>query len=702
MNQILLIGNPNTGKSTLFNSLTKANAHTGNWHGVTVDSMGKECVFFDKKYNIIDLPGIYSLSPLSFEEKVTVDYLYNNLTCPVINIIDANNIQRNLYLTLELLRLKVPMILVVNKTSKNCVFDNNIANKLSSVLGINVFLIDVKNGEDVFKLKEKIYNKCFKISNNNFIEYKLEKIINFLKLKCIKNKINYEYLALKLLEKDEIVLNSLNISDQEIKTIDNFANDINIDIIAKDNYKKIDDIIKKIGYKKNNIYGKSKLDKVLLNKYLALPIFFAILLIVFYITFFSVGSFLGGILSSAIQNVFGTWLLSVVKNITTSQIVYDFFASGVLGGIGTVFSFLPQVVILFVCLGILEDSGYLSRVAFSLDDIFSKVGLSGKSVYTLLMGFGCSTTACMTARTMEDKNSKIKTAMLAPYMSCTAKLPIYVVIGSAFFGVNNVFVIFAMYLLGVIISLLLSVFYDKTFLKSKTQSFILEFPAYRVVSLKRVLKIALSNIKQFLIRVGSLLVSVNIIVWILSNFSFKLEYVALTDKASILKTLGKIFAPIFNPLGFDNWGAVSALLAGLVAKEVIVSSISIINGINENEGLSAISRSLRNSASIILFTPASAISYMTFCLLYSPCVATTTMLYKEIGKKWTIISIIVQFVIAYLVSFVLYQSINIIISRGVLEFIFILFVITLVGTALGYILTKLKRKGCLKRCTKCR
>ena len=694
MNNILLIGNPNTGKSTLFNSLTGANAHTGNWHGVTVEQTSKEFKYLDKTFSIIDLPGIYSMSPISFEERVTVEYVYSHLPCKIINIVDANNIYRNLYLTQELLRLKIPMLLVINKTSNNCLFDGKMAKRLSESLGIDAILIDVKNKTEVLKLKEKIYNNCFKISNQNYNYFNLENIINIIKNKKNNTKLNLEYLALKIAENDDIILNKIKLNAEELQQINNLKNDIGIDIIAKENYAHIKKILKQIGYNKIITYGKSRLDKILLNKYLSIPIFFLILLFIFYITFFSIGSFLGEQLSNFTQNIFGSFVMSIVKSATSSEIIHSFFASGVLGGIGTVFSFLPQVVILFVCLGLLEDSGYLSRVAFCMDDIFGKVGLSGKSVYTLLMGMGCSTTACITARTMEDKNSKIKSAMLTPYMSCTAKLPIYIVIGSAFFGAKNIFVIFALYLLGVVIALLLSVFYEKTFLKSNSQSFIMEFPAYRIVPLKRIAKIMIDNIKSFLIRIGSLLVSVNIIVWILSNFSFSLKYVALSSDASMLETFGKVFAPIFTPLGFNNWGAVSALFAGLIAKEVIVSSIAIINGVNEKEGFSAISRSLRNTASIILFSPASSISYMTFCLLYSPCFATAATLCKEIGKKWTFISILVQFIIAYLVSFVLYQSINIILAHGILNYLVIVLVIIIIGYVIACLFNKLKNKKC--------
>lgn len=719
MNKVLLVGNPNTGKTTLFNTLTKASEHTGNWHGVTVDSKSKNININNQNFSIVDLPGVYSLSPLSFEEQVTAEYVYNNQDSLVVNIVDVNNIYRNLYLTLDLISLGVNCILVINqtcKTNKN-IYNINIK-KLENILGIKVIKINAQNKKEINILKKEIYNlnnkKTIENKGNTAFLKNINEEINNVKKVIFENakkiNINSNYLALKCLEKDEIIINKLNLSNSQKEQLLPLQNDYMLEQIAQEKYTYIDSAIKECTattFNKNSspkqVYGKNKLDKFVLNKFLCLPIFCLVLLCVFYLTFFSVGAWLGSKALYLFQDVFGGWLLGVVKSATSNPIIYDFFASSIIGGLGSVISFLPQVVMLFVCLGVLEDSGYLSRVAFCLDDIFSKIGLSGKSVYTLLMGFGCSTSACMTARTMEDKNAKIKTTMLAPYMSCSAKLPVYAVIGSAFFGANNVFVIFALYMLGVVVALLLSTFYEKTFLKSAKQSFILEFPPYRLVSVKRLLSIALLNMKQFLIRVGSLIVSVNVIIWILSNFSFTFAYVELQGGQSMLESLGKVFAPIFVPLGFGNWGAISALIAGLLAKEVIVSSIAMFNGIsssvaNFNQSLST---SLTLATSVVFFSPASALSYMVFCLLYSPCFATIGVLFKEIGKKWTFVSIALQFAIAYAVSLVVYNSVNLIMQKGIGVYLLFALIFALCVYAVVFLIKKAIAKHKCKGCNSC-
>ncbi len=717
---VILLGNPNTGKTTLFNSLTKSNEHTGNWHGVTVDSKDKKYIYNNQKFNLVDLPGIYSLTPLSYEEEVAVDYLYSNRKTLVVNIVDINNIYRNLYLTLELLMLNQPTILVINETSKsqNCLYNID-EQKLQKILGIKVIKLNAENIKQVEILKKEIFNFY-----NNKTAKSLEKTSNFninsnfeinkmlqQTTKLIKNnfdeklEINTKYLAYKCLENDEKIINILNLSNKQKIELSSYQKQIKLEDLAKDKYEIIDNIFKSANIRKTKkVYGKSVLDKIVLNKYLCLPIFLLVLLAVFYLTFFSLGSYLSDMLSNFIQSTVKNGILSLIKSITNNAIIYDFFSTAIIDGLGSVLSFLPQVVILFLCLGILEDSGYLSRVAFSLDDIFSKIGLSGKSVYTLLMGFGCSTSACLTARTMDDKNSQIKTAMLAPYMSCSAKLPIYAVIGSAFFGVNNVFVVFAMYMLGVVVALLLSVFYEKSFLKSKAQSFILEFPPYRLTKPKRLLYLTIDNIKMFLVRIGTLLISVNIIVWILSNFSFTFAFVKSTGEASMLETLGKVLSPIFIPLGFGSWGATSALLAGLVAKEIIISSIAMFNGVSlSNKTLnSKISQSLRISTNPVCFTPASALSYMVFCLLYSPCLATIMVLRKEIGKKWTLISIIVQFVVAYIMALIVYASTSLILNKGIGVFLIFALVFVLCLFAIIMIIKRFKHIKSCKKCTSCK
>ena len=363
-------------------------------------------------------------------------------------------------------------------------------------------------------------------------------------------------------------------------------------------------------------------------------------------------------------------------------------------------TFLPQVALLFFFLSLLEDSGYLSRVAFVFEDILSKVGLSGKSVYTLLMGFGCSTSAVLTARNMEDKNSKIKTALLTPYMSCSAKFPIYSVLGGAFFGAKNIFVIIGLYFLGVAVAILMSYILEKTFLKSKEQSFILEFPPYRVMSLKRTFSVLWKNVKEFLLRVGSLIIAMNVIVWVLSNFSFTFSYVEVNGGVSMLETLGKILSPIFIPLGFKSWGLVSALIAGLVAKEVIVSSIALFNGVQESS-LGNLAASIKNSASPVYFASgASALSYLVFCLLYFPCLATMSVLSKEIGKKWTFIGIGIEFLVAYILSFIVYRiALGFQTFGGLKTTIFCLSLLAII-LSFVYVYKKITKKQCAG-CEKC-
>ena len=710
MKETILIGNPNSGKTTLFNSLTKSCEHTGNWHGVTVDQKLKTYKYKGQDFKIIDLPGIYSLSPFSMEEKVSVDYVLNNKNYIVINIVDINNLYRNLYLTMELIEAGVPIILVINKTSKNAFINTK---KLEHILGIKVVLVDAVNEKEVGGLKEIIYELSNTNETKNYKkmvknDVKIEKIISKTeKLIGSNNKNTYvsnKLIAKKCLEKDESIIKKLKLNSDQENILCQYQSEISLDEIANNNYKKVQQIFEECNFNLvKDAYGKTKVDKVILNKYLCLPIFIATLLLVFYLTFFSVGSFFSGLLSNFIQNIFGNWLLNLVSSVTKNAIIYDFFQNAIIGGIGSVFSFLPQVVILFLCLGVLEDSGYLSRVAFSLDDIFSKIGLSGKSVYTLLMGFGCSTTACMTARTMESKNSQIKTAMLAPYMSCSAKLPIYTIIGSAFFGASNVFVIFGLYMLGVLVALILSIFYEKTFLKSGEQNFILEFPPYRFVKIRRLFNLVKDNIKQFLIRIGTLLISVNIIVWVLSSFSFSFRFVTGDGGMSMLETLGKIFAPIFAPLGFGSWGATSALIAGLIAKEIIVSSIAMFNGINSGEQhFENLSHSLTNPMSAVCFTPASAISYMVFCLLYSPCLASIAVLKKEIGLKWLLISILVQFILAYSVSLILYHLVNIILFKGILALFAYLITFILVCYSVYKLVSFFRKKSSCKNCNRCK
>ncbi len=619
MAEILIVGNPNTGKSTFFNTLTKANAHTGNFHGVTVNFKKAECKVLNCTF--VDLPGLYSMSPNSYEEEVSVNYILSHKKSCIVCLCNNQTLRRNLLLATELIDLGREVVVVVNEIGKKIIVDYN---KLQEKLGVKVISLKANN-KKTFKNFFSFFEtkKEEKNTNENYDKFYQEKVL------C-----GCEYYRKLLNISDKISLNNYEYLEKNIK----------------EKYTKIDEILKYSEYKTDYIVGKSKIDKIILNKYLCLPIFLIILFVIFYLTFFSVGKFFSDILRYIIQDLIGENFVNFLNNQNTPQFVVSLVKDGIFSGVGSVVSFLPQVVILFLFLDILEQSGYISRLAFCLDDALKSVGLSGRSVYTLIMGFGCSTTASLTARNMSDNNAKIKTALLSPYMSCSAKLPVYAVIGGAFFGAQNMLIIVLLYIVGIIVSLLMSLFLERTKLCSKEQTFIMEFPSYQCINIKHILKNTLSTAISFLVRIGSVILSLSVVVWLLQNISFSLTYVKLSGEKSILQVLGEFFAPIFKPLGFASWGAVSSLIAGIVAKEVIVSSIAIFNNVN----MSSIGESIILSSSVVHFTPASAISFMVFCLLYCPCISTLVTFKKEIGTKWTIFSVLSQFVVAYIISMFTY------------------------------------------------
>lgn len=690
MINVNLVGNPNTGKTTLFNSLTSSHEHVGNWHGVTVEEKSKCYKFKNEEINIVDLPGIYSMTSLSYEEKVACDYILKHKDRLIVNICDASNLQRNLYLTLGLMELGCHIILAVNQIDKRPICKINFS-ELERLLNLRVVYINADNKKSVEKLNDAILEESKKF-NNTYYNLPYIKKFNFNDINKIVPNDTITFYKIKILEDDEEIKKKFNIKKS-------FSQ---VDKVATERYRYIDEIIKNTCGEKQRIYGASKLDKILLNRYLALPIFICLIAISFYLTFFSFGAWLSDGLTFLLDKFVGQPLIDFLINVFGSDSwIIGLFQNAIIGGVGSILTFLPQVALLFFFLSLLEDSGYLSRVAFVFEDILGKVGLSGKSVYTLLMGFGCSTTAVLTARNMDDKNSKIKTGLLTPYMSCSAKFPIYAVLGGAFFGANNIWVIIGIYFLGVAVAILMSYIFEKTFLPSKKQSFILEFPPYRMMSFKRTFSLLWINVKLFVARVGTLIVAMNVIVWILSNFSFTFQYIVNTGGESMLESLGKIFAPLFIPLGFNSWGLVSALIAGLVAKEVIVSSIAMFNG-NGELSISALGQSLMDSSSAVYFvSSASVLSYLVFCLLYFPCLATTSVLIKEIGRKWTVIGVLLEFLVAYVVSMLVYFFALICQIYGVWKIILLVFATMIILFSIMIIYKRIKnKKGCGK-CENC-
>ncbi len=695
MDEILLVGNPNSGKTTLYNALTRSNEHIGNWHGVTVEEKKKLMKVGESNFLLVDTPGLYSLTPLSFEEEVSFKIIEKGNYKKIINICDRNNLQRNLYLSLCLLEEDLDIVIAINEIDKKVKFKVD-EKKLSTLLGCDVFLINAEKKINIAKLKESLLKEKKTYSLPYLKKIDFEKVKNYFKNKSEKEK---QIFAIKAYEKNENFFKLKGFSDEEIKIIFSLVPENSLEILTEARYAFLDEIIEKSCQKVDFTYGKSKLDKILLNKYLALPLFLVIIAFIFFLTFFSLGAFLSDLLSSFL-NLLSSPILSWLKGVLGGNWIYYLFSDAIFNGLSTVLSFLPQVVLLFFFLSLLEDSGYMSRIAFTFEDILGKVGLSGKSIYTLLMGFGCSTTAIMTARNMDNKNSKIKTALLCPYMSCSAKIPIYTVIGGAFFGVSNIFVIMGLYLLGVVVAILVSLVLDKTILKSDNQTFILEFPPYRLTSFKRLKNILKNNVKTFLVKVGSIMIAMNIIVFLLSSFTFKLQFV-LDGSGSILESIGKFLAPVFEPLGFNNWAIVSALLAGLVAKEVVVSSIAMFNGIDFN-ATKLISSSILLSTSVVYFpSTASVLSFLVFCLLYTPCLASISMMKAEIGTKWTVIGIIIELIVAYILSFIVYNIALSIEVFGFLPTFLVILVIILVVISFALIYRVIKHKKCPHNCQNC-
>ena len=702
MKNVLLVGNPNTGKTTLLNTLTKSEEHTGNWHGVTVEEKQKFFEVQGQKIGVVDLPGIYSLNALSYEEEVATNYIFSHPDEIVLNTLDINTIEKNLFLTLDLLTLGRDVVLAVNTMGeKNIEIDFS---NIEKQLGVKVFVLDFENKNEVRQLKNFL-NSFKKQDKKNDLNKKIFSKKTYEEIDFLAKKFNANFFEIiKIIEKNNYFIKKTDFFNKKIENNNIFFENnknLSIEKIAEEKYFFIENLVS--CKRKKRAYGDEALDKFFLNKWLAIPLFFLILIGVFYLTFFSVGAFLSDTLSGFVQGWLGGVALDFVRSFCSVPWVLGLIEDGLFAGVGSLVAFLPQVVLLFLFLAVLENTGYFSRVAFVFDDLFSSLGLSGKSVYTLLMGFGCSASAVVTARTLDSENARIKTTLMTPYMSCSAKLPVYAVLGGAFFGASNVFVVFLLYIIGVFVALFVGVMLDFFGLKNKESAFILEFPPYRFPDFKKVCKIAWLNLKLFVVKITTIFISMSVIVWCLGSFDFAFNYVAQSGGKSILQVLGEWMAPIFAPLGFGNWGAVSALIAGLVAKEVIVSSIAIFNGINSFGDASGqkLSESLMSSQSAVWFTPASALSFMSYALVYSPCLATMAIMKKEIGWKWTLIGIAIQLVVAYIVAFIVFNIFNLMEVVGVFNVVMIVFASLLVLFSVFRLLSYLKSKNKCKYCGYC-
>ena len=658
-----LIGNQNCGKTTLFNQLTGANQHVGNFPGVTVDQKVGE-IKEHKNCSVVDLPGIYSLRPYTSEEIVTRDFLINEKPDAIINIVDATNIERNLYLTLQLLEMHIPMVLALNMMDE---VRNNGGSidvmGMSEKLGIPVVPISAVKAEGISELVEKVIRTAEKKKYPKITDFcekgPVHRCIHALSHQVEDHAQNLgispRFAATKVVENDVEIIKKLNFSQNEFEMMQHSIEEMEADhkmdrnaALADMRYTFIEKVCKDtVKHPKESKEHKrsEKIDKVLTNKYLAIPMFLAIMMLIFYLTFGLIGAWLSDLLSLGIEQI--TDLCD--KGLTAygiNPVVHSLIIDGVFAGVGSVLSFLPVIVVLFFFLSILEDSGYMARIAFVMDKLLRKIGLSGRSFVPMLIGFGCTVPAVMATRTLSSDRDRKMTIMLTPFISCSAKIPVYSVFAMAFFKDHAALVMMALYVTGIVVSILVALILKGTVFSGKPVPFVMELPNYRLPSVKSVLQLMWDKAKDFLQRAFTIIFVATIIIWFLQTFDTRLNVV--TDSAnSLLAVLGRWVAPIFTPLGFGDWRISTSLITGFTAKEAVVSTMSVLCGTS----MSNLPQTLGS-----FFTPLSAVSFLVFTLLYTPCVAAIAAIRREMDSALQAVGIVImQCVIAWLVAFGVYR-----------------------------------------------
>ena len=651
-----LLGNQNCGKTTLFNQVTGSNQHVGNFPGVTVDrksGMLRE----NKNTEITDLPGIYSLSPYSNEEIVTREFVLNERPKGIINIVDATNIERNLYLTMQLMELDIPMVLALNMMDEMTGNGGTVyINKMESLLGIPVVPISAAKNEGVDELvAHAIHVAKFQESpgRQDFCEDGpvhrcIHGVIHLIEDHAKRAGIPVRFAATKLIEGDEIILDMLNLSENEKEMLEHIIVQLEeeegLDAqaqIARMRYdfieKLVRETVKKPQESREHLRSE-KIDKILTGKYTAIPSFVLIMSAVFVLTFNVIGAFFQGILENAIElfiESFDKLLAGLSVNDTIRSLVVD----GVLTGVGNILSFLPIIVILFFFLSLLEDTGYMARVAFVMDKLLRKIGLSGRSIVPLLIGFGCSVPGVMASRTLPSERDRKMTILLTPFMSCSAKLPIYAFFTAAFFKDNGGLVMILLYFIGIAVGILVALILKSVYFKGEAVPFVMELPNYRLPGMKNVVMLLWDKAKDFLQRAFTVIFLASIVIWFLQRFNFTLNMVT-DSKDSILAEIAGIIAPVFSPMGYGDWRVCTALVTGFIAKESVVSTLFVLYGTKE--------------AVLGAMSMASAFSLLVFCLLYTPCVATIAVVKRELGAKWASVVVLGQCIIAWIVAYVAY------------------------------------------------
>ena len=651
-----LAGNQNCGKTTLFNKLTGSHQHVGNFPGVTVDRTdgiikGRE------NATITDLPGIYSLSPYSSEEVVTRDFILNEKPDGIINIVDATNIERNLFLTMQLIELDVPMVIALNMMDEVTESGGSIdVNGLEAELGVPVIPISASKNEGVEELIEHAMNiaqyselpKRIDFCEDGPVHRCIHSIEHLVEDHAKATNIPTRFAATKLTEKDQITLGTLDLDKNEIETCDHIIKELEEEsgldseaALADMRFSFIEKLCANFVSKPEETIGQkisNRTDRILTGKYTAIPAFIVIMAFIFFITFGPLGTFLTGVMDILVD--FVTKLVD--EGLTAyglNPIVHSLIIGGIFQGVGSVLSFLPIIVTLFFFLSILEDSGYMARVAFFMDKSLRKIGLSGRSFVPMLIGFGCSVPAIMATRTLPSERDRKMTILLTPFMSCSAKLPIYALFTAAFFKQNQVLVILGLYLLGIFVGILLAYFMKFFVFKGEAVPFVMELPSYRMPSFVNVYRLIYMKSKDFVTKAFTIIFWATIIIWFLQSFDLKLDLVS-NPADSLLALLGNALAPIFSPLGIMDWRISTAFITGFMAKESVVSTLSILAGDIVESGL---------------FTQLTAFVFLVFCLLYTPCVAAIATVRRELGRRYAVLVVLMQCSIAWCVAFAVYH-----------------------------------------------
>lgn len=653
-----LVGNQNCGKTTLFNQLTGSKQHVGNFPGVTVDR--KDGVIKGHNNTLItDLPGIYSMSPYSSEEIVTREFVIREKPKGIINIVDATNIERNLYLTMQLLELGFPMVVALNMMDE--LRENGgsvLVNEMEEALGVPVIPISAAKAEGieeliqhaihVAKYQEKPLETDF-CRKEEGVHRGIHAVMHLIEDHAEKAEIPVRFAASKIMEGDEKILEQLNLTENEKNLLEDISRQTEEETgldraaaIAQMRFAYIEDVCSEsvIKPKESREHLRSrKIDRFLTGKYTGIPAFVGIMAVVFWLTFNVIGAFLQGLLESGI-----TALTDVVDHAMTAahvnSVVHSLVIDGIFSGVGGVLSFLPIIVTLFFFLSLLEDSGYMARVAFIMDKLLRKLGLSGRSIVPMLVGFGCTVPGVMASRTLPSERDRKMTILLTPFMSCTAKLPIYAFFTAVFFPKRGALVMIGFYVFGIVMGILMALIFKKTAFKGEAVPFVMELPNYRLPGAKNVGHLLWDKAKDFLQRAFTVIFIATIVIWFLQNFDMGLNMVS-DSQNSILALVAGVLAPIFLPVGFGDWRIVTALISGFMAKESVVSSLTVLFGS---------SAALQGT-----LTVAGVAALLVFCLLYTPCVAAIASVKRELGGKWAAAMVFGQCLIAWVVAFVVYQ-----------------------------------------------